>query len=191
MTLLKRIVVEKRAVAVPLLLVLLANLFVYAAIVYPLMRRSAGASDRAAAAAGARQAAERDLAAARELVTGKGRAEEELATFYNKVLPGDVVTARRMTHAHPPAVARKTNVRYEAGSFNIDLGLKNPRVGRLQTRMALQGDWENMRRFIYELETAPEFIIIDSVSLAQGEVGKPLALNLELSTYYRNRANGS
>ena len=191
MTLLKRILVEKRAIAIPLLIVLLVNLFVYAAIVYPLMRRSAGASDRAAAAATARQAAERDLAAARELVTGKGRADEELATFYNKVLPSDVVTARRMTYAHLPAVARKTNVRYEAGSFSIDQGLKNPRIGRLQTRMALQGDWENMRRFIYELETAPEFIIIDSVSLAQGEIGQPLALNLELSTYYRSRGNGS
>ena len=189
MTLLKRIIVEKRAIGIPLLIVLLANLFVYAAIVYPLMRRSAGASDRAAAAAAARQAAERDLAAARELVTGKGRAEEELATFYNKVLPSDVVTARRMTYAHPPAVARKTNVRYEAGSFNADIALKNPRIGRLQTRIALVGDWENMRRFIYELESSPEFIIIDGVSLAQGEAGKPLALNLELSTYYRNRGN--
>ena len=191
MTLLKRILVEKRAVVVPLLLLLLANLFVYAAIVYPLMRRSAGASDRAAAAAEARQLAERDLTAARELVTGKGRAEEELATFYNKVLPSDVVTARRMTYAHLPAMARKTNVRYEAGSFTIDQALKNPRIGRLQTRMALQGEWENMRRFIFELETAPEFVIVDSISLAQSEVGKPQALNLELSTYYRNRANGN
>ena len=88
-------------------------------------------------------------------------------------------------------LARKTNVRYEAGTFTIDQALKNPRIGRMQTKMALQGEWENMRRFIYELETAAEFIIIDSISLAQGEVGKPQALNLELSTYYRNRANGS
>ncbi len=28
-------------------------------------------------------------------------------------------------------------------------------------------------------------MIIDGVTLAQGEVGKPLTLNLELSTYYR------
>ena len=30
-----------------------------------------------------------------------------------------------------------------------------------------------------------------SLTLAQGEVGKPLTLNLELSTYYRVMANGS
>ena len=51
--------------------------------------------------------------------------------------------------------------------------------------MVLQGDYESFRRFIYELETLAEFVIIDDVTLAQGEPGKPLTLTLELSTYYR------
>jgi hypothetical protein len=55
-------------------------------------------------------------------------------------------------------------------------------------------------RRLRELQTVPfvkanacgnDFLIIDGVTLAQGEVGKPLTLNIELSTYYRVMANGS
>ena len=56
---------------------------------------------------------------------------------------------------------------------------------------SLEGEYESLRQFIYELESAPEFIIIDDVTLTQGEPGKPLTFKLELSTYYRLTANGS
>lgn len=191
MTLLRRIFSEKRTVAIPLLLALLVNALAYALVIYPLVRRSAGVADRAVEAAAAVQTAERDLAAARALVADKARAQEELATFYNQVLPPDHVAASRMTYARLPALARKANVRYEAGTFEIDEKLKNASVGRLGTKMLLQGDYESMRRFIYELETSPEFLIIDGVALGQREPGKPLTLNLELSTYYRTRPNGT
>ncbi len=111
MTLLKRILTEKRAVVFPLLFALLVNVAVYALVVYPLNRRAAGAVDRAAKAAEALKAAERDQAAAQALVTGKARAEEELATFYDRVLPADYVSARRMTYTRLPALARKADVR--------------------------------------------------------------------------------
>jgi hypothetical protein len=39
---------------------------------------------------------------------------------------------------------------------------------------------------IYDLETAPEFIVIDNIVLTEGREGEPgLAWSLELSTYYR------
>ena len=34
-------------------------------------------------------------------------------------------------------------------------------------RMVLQGDYENLRQFIFELESAPEFVIIDDVTLCR------------------------
>lgn len=191
MTLLKRIFVEKRAVALPLIAALLVNVLVYALVVFPLAQRAAGAVDRARTAAATLKAAERDQAAALALVTGKARAEEELATFFDSVLPADRVAASRMTWARLPELARKANVRYEAGTFETDQTIKNGRVGRMHTRMVLQGDWENIRRFIYDLETSPEFLIIDSVALSQLELGKPQVLTLEVSTYYRLRANGT
>jgi len=38
---------------------------------------------------------------------------------------------------------------------------------------------------------SPEFVIIDDVTLAQDDPGKPLLLTLELSTYYRLESNGN
>ena len=194
MTLLRRILVEKRGLASILVVALLANVGVYVLAVYPLGVKSAGAADRAAAAAVSLSGAERDLAAARTLVAEKAQAEEELKTFYDKVLPADLPAARRLTYAWLPALARKSNVRYEGRNFEVDQALedtKSGRFGRLHIRMVLQGEYESLRRFIYELETSHEFVIIDDVTLAQSEPSRPLTLTLELSTYYRARANGT
>ena len=191
MTLLKRIVAEKRHIALPLVLVVIVNILAYALVVYPLVQRSEGATSRAATATAARQAAERDFAAAQALVAGKTRAQDELATFYDKVLPADFIAASRPIYARLPALAKNANVHYEASTFEIDPGTKNERVGRLRTKWVLQGEYENLRRFIFDLETSPEFVIIDSVTLAQAEAGKPTTLDLELSTYYRVKSNGT
>src|SRR5947208_12584856 len=163
MTLLKRIVVEKRSLVIPLALALLLNIAVYALVVYPLETKAATASDRATAAAQSLRAAERELANARALVSGKSHADQELATFYDKVLPPDFAAAQRMTYAWVPALARKTNVRYEARHQEIDAARdrdagKSARLGRLKTRVVLECDYENFRQFVYELETAPEFV---------------------------------
>src|SRR5712692_5252716 len=74
----------------------------YALVVRPRGIKSAGAADRAAAAV---RAAELELATARSLVEGKGRADEELNAFYQNVLPVDLSAARRMTYASLPARA--------------------------------------------------------------------------------------
>jgi Tfp pilus assembly protein PilO len=191
MTLWKRIVVEKRALVIPLLLALLINVAAYGLVVYPLGVKSAGAADRAAAADVALRAAERELASARALVAGKSQAEQELATFFGKVLPADLTAARRLTYAALPSLARKTNVKYQQSRYDPEPPARDARVGRLHIHMTLEGEYESLRQFIYELESAPEFIIIDDVTLTQGEVGKPLAFKLELSTYYRLGANGT
>jgi len=194
MTLLNRIVVEKRSLIIPLALALVVNAAVYALVVYPLETKAATVSDRATAAAQSLKAAERELAAARALVSGKSHADQELATFYDKVLPTDFAAAQRMTYAWVPALARKANVRYEARHQEIDAAKesgKNVRFGRLKTRVVLQCDYENFRQFVYELETSPQFVIIDDISIAQTEANRALSLTLELSTYYRLAANGS
>jgi hypothetical protein len=191
MTLSKRILVEKRALVIPIALGVLVNLAVYGLVVYPLGVKSAGAADRAAAATLSLMGAERDIAAARDLVTGKTRAEQELATFYDKVLPADLPSARDLTYATLPALARKTNVKFVDRKIDIETPKKNARLGSLKIRTQWQGDYESLRRFIYELESAPAFVIIDDVTLAQNDETKPLLLVLQLSTYYRLGANGS
>lgn len=187
MTLLARVLRERRAVVLPLVGALLVNLLIYVFVVRPMAARSAGANDRAVAAAAALRVAERDRTLAKELVDGKARADEELDAFYGKVLPADLTAARRMTYSSLPALARRTNVRYETRRFDTPDPEKGSRLGRLIIRMVLQGEYEDIRRFVYELERAPEFVIIDDVTLTEGSENQPLTLRLDLSTYYNVR----
>lgn len=191
MSLLKRIFAENRVIVLSLAAAIVVNIGVYALVVRPLQAKSAGAADRADASRAALRAAASDLAAAKALVTGKSRAEQELSTFYDRVIPGDFPAARRMTYSALPALARKTGVKWDQRHTTIDTTIKNGRLGHVLIKMVLEGDYENLRRFIYELETAPEFVVIDDVTLTQSEAGKPLVLTLSLSTYYRLGANGS
>ena len=192
MTLRQRILREKRSMIVGLALAIVANIAVYAFEVYPLAVKSANAAERAVAAERERQAAERDAAAARELINGKSRADRELMTFYGEVLPGDLPSARRLTYKPVVEMARKANVKFERRSEDVDLKqVKKTGLGRLHTKIQFECDYESFRNFIYELESAPEFIIIDDVALAQPDPAKPLALTLEMSTYFRASSDGT
>jgi len=189
MTLLQRVLREKRSIIAPLMIALLVNVLAYVLIVRPLGIRSASAAERAQAAARASALAETDRNAARALVAGKTLAEQELTTFYSKVLPPTLSAARQTTYAFLPALARKTNVRYDASRSSIEQ-VKDQQLGRLRISMVLEGDYNSVRRFIYELETAPSFVIIDDVTLAQADPNGPLAVSLALSAYYRMGPNG-
>jgi len=191
-TLRQRILREKRPAIVGLALAIVANIAVYAFAVHPLGVKSANAAERAAEAARERQAAERDAAAARELINGKSRADRELATFYGEVLPADYPSARRLSYTPVVRIASKANIKFLGRSEDTDLKqVKKTGLGRLHTRIQFQCDYESFRNFIYELESAPEFIIIDDVSLAQTDPAKPLALTLEMSTYFRASSDGT
>jgi Tfp pilus assembly protein PilO len=83
-------------------------------------------------------------------------------------------------------------VKFAERRTDVDRSLpKNSRVGRLQIRMVLSGEWESIRQFIYDVESASEFVIIDDVTLSQNDLGRPLTLTLELSTYFRLGSNGN
>jgi Tfp pilus assembly protein PilO len=184
MTLGRRVFTEKRTVIVPLAIAAVANLLVYALAVYPLRQKSLGAADRARNAAVTLKAAEQDFASARELVAGKSRAEQELLTFYGKVLPADQLAALRLTYGPLPALARKANVKVIARRWAPEVPKKDARVARLVVHVSLEGDYEAFRQFIYALETAPEFVVVDDVTISFVDQAKPLIFTLELSTYY-------
>jgi hypothetical protein len=189
--LLRRVFAENRSLVLTLVVALVANIAVYALVVRPRGVKAAGAADRAAAAAGAVRAAELELAAARALVEGKRRADEELNAFYQRVLPADLSAARRMTYASLPALARKTNVRYEQRRSSVEEPNDEARLGRLAIRMVLQGEYESLRNFIFQLESAAEFVIIDDVTLTESNTNEPETLTIDLSTYFRLRPNGA
>ena len=93
MTLWRRILIEKRMLIIPLAFGIAANIGIYAAVVYPRGVKSANAAGRASAAVDGLRAAERDFESAKALVAGKSRAEQEISTFYDEVLPADLIAA--------------------------------------------------------------------------------------------------
>jgi Tfp pilus assembly protein PilO len=186
----QRILHERRAIVLPLAIALVANVFAYALIVRPLQMKSAGAADRARQSAVALAGAEKDLAQARALVGGKSEADQELASFYEKVLPADLTTARRLTYASLPELAKKTGVRYDARTASNDDTEKTAKLGHMKIRMVLQGDYRNIRQFIYELESAPEFVIIDDLTITERAVGDPQTLTIDMSTYFVDKGKG-
>lgn len=188
---LRRIVQEKRSAIVPLALALVANLAVYMFIVYPLKAHVAGAAARRVASERALQAAETANAAARAIQTGTLRADRDLQTFYQKVLPADLSGARRLTYARLAELAQQANLRYRSRTFEPE-DVRDSDLQRLQITMVLEGNYADVRRFIYALETTPEFLILDNVALVQAnQPGAPLVLTVQVSTYYRTAAHGS
>jgi hypothetical protein len=184
--LLRRIILEKRAIVLPLVIALAANVFAYVLVVRPLEVKSAGAADRARQSATALAAAEKDLAAARALVGGKSDADQELSSFYQKVLPTDLTTARRLTYSSLPELARKTDVRYQARTASIEGAERDAKLGHMKLTMVLQGDYRNIRQFIYELESAPNFVIIDDLTITEKSADEAQTLTLNMSTYFRD-----
>ena len=51
------------------------------------------------------------------LVTGKSRADQELSTFYDKVLPADLSAARRLTYATLPKLVAPQSQRENSAAI--------------------------------------------------------------------------
>ena len=190
MTPIKRIFDEKRRLIAPLLVAMAAVVVLYAVAVYPLERRVATADERARAAADARRAAERNLHAAQATVTGKDRADDELQRFYKSVLPADQTSARRITYLRLARMARDSGLSAERGSTEVQ-PLDESRLWRLRTQMVLAGEYDEVRRFIHRIETAPEFTVIEDVALARAdEDSSELVLTVVVATYYWTAVDG-
>ena len=187
----RRVVTENRGLLVTLSVALAANVLAYLLVVRPLEMKSSGAADRAAAAALSLGGAEGEVAQADALVKSKARADEELDSFYKNVLPSDMTAARRMTYAGLPALARKAGVQYEARTTRVERVDRDGDLERMIIRMVLQGDYASLRQFIYALEVAPEFVILDAVTLVEEQGDAPLRLTIDVSTYYRLAPNAS
>lgn len=184
--LVRRILAEHRRVVLPLVIVLIANIIAYATVVHPLSQRVANVEQRTRQAKEALAAATEERERAFDTVTGQARAAEELATFYESVLPLDLAAARRLTYPRLLQLARQFNVYANRVSFS-PVQQRDSTLSQLKIDMALSGTYSDMRVFIQQLETAPEFVVIDNVRLAEGaEEGGPLQVRLELSTYYRD-----
>lgn len=187
-TLTQRVLREHRRIVVPLAIALGVNVVVYLAAVYPLSQRVANIQERDRTAEEQLLAARRDHAQATGTLTGKDRAAAELATFYKDVLPQDLAGARRLTQLRLAQLARESNLKFVRATFE-PVNESKRTLTQLRIEMVLSGTYADVRAFIHQLETAPEFVVVDNIELGQGAEGGPLSVTLHLSTYYRETAS--
>ena len=192
MTTFKRVMNEKRRLIWPLVIALALNAVLFALVVYPLSKKVSAGEQESAAAEAALLAAKRDYANARQTVTGKTQADVELEKFYRDVLPPDLSGARRITYLRIPQLAQQTNLRLETQSSGPS-GLHGSDLGKLTQQAVLNGDYRDIRRFIHQLETAPEFLVLERVELTQSETeaSKGITVTIQVTTYFRAGGDGN
>jgi Tfp pilus assembly protein PilO len=187
---LRRILHDKRRLVIPVIAGLFLNVVLFAGMVYPLSVRVRSMEGRAQAAALELQGAQREALEAKGITQGRDRTDTALKAFYKDVLPSSHAQARQATFLRLTQLAdqhaleqsrRSTDPRQDSDSS----------LARLQISMTLRGSYEDIRRFIHQVETGTDFIVIDSIALQQGEEpGAPLTLALALSTYFQAGTDG-
>lgn len=192
MTTFKRVISEKRRLIWPLAIVLAANIAVFFIVVYPLSQKVAMGQQAADAANIALLNARRDYENARATVTGKSQADTELKKFYEEVLPPDISGARRITYLPIVQLAEQANLRSERMSADY-APIRESSLTKLTQTAVLTGEYSDIRRFIYELETRPEFIAIENLQLSQNEneTSRGITVTLQIATYFRTGGDGN
>jgi Tfp pilus assembly protein PilO len=183
--LLRRIVRERRRVLVPLAVMAVVNVAVYVLLVYPLTLRVSSSESRADAARERLRSAQRESAEVVQTRTRTRDTDAQLATFYEEVLPHDLSGARRLTYTRLDELARSHGLVGERRTYAVDDAYQG-RLTKLGIRMALAGEYEDIRDFIHSLETGPEFVVIEDVGLIEGgSPDGPVSVTLRLATYFR------
>jgi hypothetical protein len=191
MTQFRRIFLEKRRFIYPLIGAMVINAALFAAIVYPLSLKVSNGERDAQAESRAMAAARAEYEAARATVTGKDSADAELKKFYNEVLPPDLSAARRILYGKIDKLMTSAAVKRGIESY-AESQERDSSLGKFTATVRLFGEYRNIRRFIHELETAPEFLVLENVALSQGqEREQGLSVELKISTYFRAEGNGN
>jgi Tfp pilus assembly protein PilO len=184
--LLRVVVAEHRRAVIGLTVALVLNVVVYVAGVAPLARRVANIEQRNQTAELSLVNARREHAQVSGAVTGKSEAAKELATFYERILPPNLVGARRMTLVRLVQLTRQNDLRLVGTAQYTEEPIRDSTLTRLRVEFGVAGDYGDVRSFIHELEAASEFIVIDNIQLQEGgDESGALVLTLDLSTYYR------
>jgi len=191
MTTLRRVLAEKRGLIYPLVAAVLLNAALFIAVVYPLSLKVANGARDAQAAANGRKAAQGEYDAARATVTGKAAADGELKKFYSAVLPPDLSAARRIVYAKMDKLASAASVTPARRDLE-ETQARGSDLGKLTATVVLVGEYRNIRRFIHDLETAPDFMILENVALSQGsDRDRGLTVIVKVATYFRIATDGN
>lgn len=179
-----RVVREHRRAFVVLVVLVVLNALAFGLGVLPLSSAVRSAETRREQGAAALAQARRDAESARALQAAHDQARRELQAFYAEVLPTDVAAARRVLQFKLAQMAQAHDVRLQRSATTPERS-RDSRLARLRIVVNLEGEYGDVRDFIHDLERSADFIVIDTLGLQEGaDESAPLALTLELSTYY-------
>jgi Tfp pilus assembly protein PilO len=187
MTMWRRVMAERRRLVVPLLAGLALNIGVLALGVFPLQASVSGDEERAITIKSDLANAQRLERLANDTRTSQQRADEDLKKFYSEVLPSNHAEARDLLYSQLRTIARQTGLAFSASSFEPEV-VDDSSLIRFREDVTLTGDYSNIRRFLYDVETAEEFFIVQSVKLGQSNQrtgSGSLEVVLAIATYYR------
>ena len=76
-------------------------------------------------------------------------------------------------------------------TFDV-MPIRESSLSRFMETAVLTGDYRDIRRFIYKLETRPEFAVIENVDLSQNEneTSRRITVTLQIATYFRTGGDG-
>jgi Tfp pilus assembly protein PilO len=192
MNLWRRIYVERRGVALPLLLALVANVAVLVLVVAPLAKIVSSLEDEATNTTFVLRKAQLAERQAKDARASKDRADVELKKFYSSVLPADAIAARKLVAlSFLDHAARDAGLTYQRSSAD-QTDIKDSQLERVTAKVTLVGDYASIRKFLYAVETAEEFVVIERVAVSQAadlhaNTGA-LEVTLDVATYYRPAA---
>lgn len=187
MTMWRRVMTERRALVVPLLAGLAINIGVLALGVLPLQASVSGDEERAITVKSDLAGAQRLERLANDTRTSQQRADQELKKFYSEVLPQSHAEARDLLYLQLRTIARQTGLASSSSSFEPE-AVDDSSLMRFRVDVTLTGEYSSIRRFLYDVETAEEFFIVQSVKLGpsnQRASSGSLEVVLSVSTYYQ------
>lgn len=185
----RRIFAERRSILVPLLALLIIDGVMLGAVVFPLRNSVAASEAQATEAQTTLAQANQRMKMMQAARTSRDRAQKELATFYESILPKSQAEASRILLVEIEHVARENGLRLGARAWEPEK-VKDSDLQRLTGKVELTGDYGAILRFIYDVETSESFLVINSIALspATRQIGGSngvLQLSVEMGTYYR------
>ncbi len=191
MSLWARVYEDRRRVILPLAVLAAAGIAALLFGVWPLQSRVAATENAALEASVDLATARRLERQARDAAANRKRADADLQTFYADVLPRDFATATRTTNRWLQEAARDAGLEFKSAHFDWS-PIRDSRLSRAFSTVTLSGRYANIRRFLYAVETASEFIVVEQVGLAEASStrgrGGSLDVSLVVSTYFLSPA---
>ncbi len=194
MSLWGRVYRERRRVVLPLMILAVIAVGAWGGGVLPLRAHVSGLEADAADADLSLRMARADDARARQEEKLKQQAELDLEKFHREILPRDFNAAADLLRHTLSKWAAENRLQFDSGAFREARGddTKKSRLTRITGQISLKGDYHAVRRFLYRVETAEEFAIIEEVQLSQpgAESGNTLELNLLVSSAFLGKGPG-